>query len=158
MSAVALAHRQVSDAAKPYESRWTLRALLGVDKELYHMFREQQQLWNAALVTGDAADIAEQTAAMCRGWQAITQRMDAADIPDDAYLMGFDPSTGTRVAIGDQVAARDRVRELHGEKVIWLTPAECAVLLARTQELAAIKGLFPGAEIIELYPSEPRVA
>jgi hypothetical protein len=60
------------------------------------------------------------------------------------------------VAIGDQIAARDRVRELHGERVIWLTPAEVATLLSSTQTIASMKRLFPGAELIDLYPAEPK--
>jgi hypothetical protein len=146
---VARAHAAVADAARPFESRWTLRSLAVVDKELYLRFREQQDDWNAALVTGDAEDIAEQTAAMCRGWAAAFAAM--GDRPDNAYLIGFDPETGTRVAISDQAAARERV----GDGAIWLTPNECAVLLGRVQPLAEMKGLFPGAEIIEL---KPRVA
>jgi hypothetical protein len=84
--------------------------------------------------------------------------MEEAGAPDDAYLIGYDPITGMRVAIGDQLAARDRVREIHGEKTIWLTPHEVASMLAATQALAMLKDLFPGSELIELYPTEPRVA
>ena len=43
----------VSEAARPYESRWTLRALLGVDPELYEKFRGQQQDWERALLKGE---------------------------------------------------------------------------------------------------------
>ena len=78
-----------------------------------------------------------------------------ADTPDDAYLLGVCPRTGTKVAIGDQVAARARVREIHGEQVIWMTPHECASLLASQQTVASLKRLFPGAELIDLYPNEP---
>ena len=152
------AHVRVSQAARPYESRWTLRALLAADPELYSKFREQQALWNAALITGDEGDIAEQTGAMCRGWAAITLRMEESGAPDDAYLIGVCPRTGTRVAIGDQIAARDRVRELEGERTIWLTPHEVATLMGSAQTLASLKGLFPGAELIDLYPTEPQAA
>jgi hypothetical protein len=153
MSVVARAHRAVSEAAKPFESRWTLRALLAEDKELYHRFREQQGLWNAALVTGSEIEIADQTAAMCRGWHAIAQRMDEAGVPDNAYLIGVDEETGTQVAIGDQLATRDRVREVHGEKTIFLTPSEVATLLTSTTVITSLKNLFPGAELLEIRPS-----
>lgn len=156
MSLGARSHRLVSEAARPFESRWTLRALYAEDKELYLRFREQQALWSEALVTGSEIDIEDQTAAMCRGWHAIARRMEEAGAPDDAYLIGVDPNTGMRVAIGDQLAARDRVREIDGEKTIWLTPHEVATLLASTQVIASLKNLFPGAELIDLYPSEPR--
>lgn len=152
---VGRAYREVSAAAKPYESRWTLRALAVVDRELYLRFREQQALWEQALLAGTADEVSEQTAAMCRGWAAIALRLDQADAPDDAYMIGVCPRTGTRVAIGDQVAARDRVREIEGERTIWLTPHEVATLLGSQQALASLKNIFPGAELIDLYPGEP---
>ena len=80
---------------------------------------------------------------------------DGGTRPDDAYLLGVCPRTGTKVAIGDQTAARARVREVHGEAVIWLTPHECASLLASQQTVASLKRLFPGAELFDLYPHEP---
>lgn len=153
MSLVARSHRLVSEAARPFESRWTLKALYAEDKELYHRFREQQSLWNAALVTGSDIEIDDQTAAMVRGWQAIHSRMDEAEVPDDAYLIGVDTETGTQVAIGDRLAARDRVREVHGAQTVFLTPSEVAVLLASTQVVTSLKRLFPGAELLEIRPS-----
>jgi hypothetical protein len=147
-------YRQVADAASAFESRWTLNALRRVDPELHARFLEQEHLWDAALVTGTDAEIEEQTAAMCRGWAKVTARMQAE--PDDAYLLGM-ASNGLKVAISNQRAAMARVRELHGEHVCFLTPDECATMLAAQQELARIKGAFPGAEVIELYPQERRL-
>lgn len=147
------AHRLVAEAARPFESRWTLKALYAEDKELYHRFREQQSLWSAALVTGSDVEIEDQTAAMCRGWHRITECLDTAGTPDDAYQIGVDPETGTQVAIGDQLAARDRVREIHGAQTIFLTPSEVAVLLASTQVVTSLKRLFPGAELLEIRSS-----
>ena len=92
---------------------------------------------------------------MVRAWQVIYRRMEAVGAPDDAYVLGVCPRTGTRVAIGDQTAARARVRELHGEQVIWLTPHEVATLLASHQVAASLKRLFPGAELLDLHPDEP---
>ena len=147
-------YRQVADAASAFESRWTLRALKRVDPELAALLSEQERLWGEALVTGSEAEIEEQTAAMCRGWAKVTARMQ--DEPDDAYLIGMAPN-GLKVAIGNQRAAMARVREMHGEAVIFVTPDECATMLAAQQELAKIKGAFPGAEIIDLYPRERRL-
>lgn len=146
------AHRSVSDAARPYESRWTLRALQSLDPDLHARFREQQDLWHAALVTGDDDEVREQTEAMCRGWSAICRRMEGQ--PDDSYLLGTDPRTGLKVAISAQQAAMDRVREVHGERVVWVTPDEVATLLSAQQGIASIKGAFPGAQLIDLYPEE----
>lgn len=154
MSLLARSHRLVSEAARPFESRWTLRALYAEDKELYLRFREQQALWSEALVTGSEIDIQEQTDAMCRGWHAIVLRMDEAGAPDDAYLIGVDTETGVQVAIGDQLAARDRVKDVHGAQTIFLTPSEVATLLASSQVITSLKRLFPGAELIEIRPSK----
>jgi hypothetical protein len=96
----------VANAAKPDASRWTLRVLLSVEPDLYAMFRGQQRLWEAALVTGEDADVNHQTTAMVRMGQAIARRME--DMPDDACLLGVCLRTETKVAIGDQIEARAR--------------------------------------------------
>ena len=92
---------------------------------------------------------------MCRGWAAIARAMETAGAEDDAYLLGFHGATGTKVAIGEQKHAIARVRELHGDKVIWITPDEVAALVGGMELLKAAKGVFPNAEIINLYPNEP---
>ena len=84
---------------------------------------------------------------MVRGWAAITAAM--ADLPDDAYLIGHDDHSGVRVAISDQKAARARVEELYGEQIIFITPSEIATLLGRSDTIRTLKGLFPGAELLQ---------
>ena len=144
---------RVSRAAAPFESRWTLRALLRHDPELYERLLDQQSLYHQALITGGPDDVEEQSAAMCRGWAAVTRVMESAAVPDDAYLLGF--HGGTRVAIGEQKHAIARVRNLHGDQVVWITPDEVAALVAGMETLKAAKSLWPDAEIIRLYPKEP---
>ena len=144
--------RRVSEAAAPFESRWTLRALQRIDPDLHDRLVEQQQLYHEALVTGDSSDVEEQAAAMCRGWAAVARTMEAASVPDDAYLLGF--HGGTRIAIGEQKHAMARVRELHGASVIWITPDEVAALVAGLEAIKTAKSLWPDAEIIRLYPKE----
>jgi len=152
---IAAVMRRVSEAAVPFESRWTLRALQRLDPELHDRLLDQQSLYHEALVTGEAEDVDEQSAAMCRGWAAVTRVMAAASVPDDAYLLGIHGGTGTRVAIGEQLHAIARVREIHGDQVIWITPDEVAALVAGLEALKAAKALWPDAEIIRLYPKEP---
>jgi hypothetical protein len=94
---------------------------------------------------------------MCRGYVKAVQTMDSAAEPDDAYQLGQDPRTGFRVAIGEQKASAERVRELHGDTVIWTTPDEVAAILAGIEgfrPIAAIKRLFPGAEVLDVRPDE----
>ena len=150
---VAAVMRRVSDAAAPFESRWTLRTLQRLEPELFERFADQQGLYHEALVTGTPDDVEEQSAAMCRGWAAVTRAMEAAGAPDDAYLLGF--HAGTRVAIGEQKHAIARVRELHGDQVVWITPDEVAALIAGLEAIKVAKSLWPDAEIIRLYPKEP---
>ena len=146
---------QVGEAARSFESRWTLAALKRVDAGLHRRFTEQQDLYHQAQITGSDHEVEEQAAAMCRGWAAVTRAMAAAGAEDDAYLLGFHGATGTRIAIGEQKHAIARVRELHGDKVIWITPDEVAALVGGMELLKAAKGVFPDAEIINLYPNEP---
>ena len=146
---------QVGQAAEAFESRWTLAALERVEADLHQRFAEQQDLYHQALITGDEHDVEEQAAAMCRGWAAVAQAMEAAGVEDDAYLLGFHPRTGTRVAIGEQKHAIARVRELHGDKVVWITPDEVAAMVGGMEAIKAVKGVFPDAEVINLYPAEP---
>jgi hypothetical protein len=142
----------------PFESRWTLAALRRADADLHRRFRDQQALFDSAMLTGSAGDIERHGAAMCRGYAVAIQALERAAEPDDAYMLGQDGHTGFRVAIGQQKAAASRMRELHGDRVVWLTPDEVAAIVANLESfkpIAAIKRLFPGAEMLDLYPDAP---
>lgn len=149
---------EVSTAALAFERRWTVAALKRVDPVLAGRLREQQSLFDRATVLGGAEEIERQGAAMCRGYAATVRAMEAAAEPDCSYVIGKCPRTGFTIAIGEQKAAADRVREIHGERVVWVTPNELASIMNNIEAfkpIAAIKRLFPGAEVIERYPDEP---
>lgn len=152
--------KKQSEAAAWYESRWTLRALLRTDHNLHELIQEQLSLFHEACLLGEDAEIVEQGEAMCRGWMAAVRRMEQSGEPDDAYLLG--QHGGTVVAIGAQRAASARVRELHGDRVVWLTPDEVAAMFAGIQDVGKVKALWPDAEIVEVrnklidrYADEP---
>jgi len=148
----------VSSAACAFESRWTLAALRRVDGDLARRLFEQRGLFDQACVTGTAEEVDLQGAALCRGYAAAVQTLSQAQAPDDAYMLGADPVSGLKVAIGDQKAAAARVREIHGERVVWVTPDECASLLASVEAfkfVGAVKQFFPGAEIVDRYADQP---
>jgi hypothetical protein len=148
----------VADAALPFEARWTMAALKRTDPELHRRLVEQRGLFDAAMVTGRPEEIAAHGAAMVRGYARAVQVLDQATVPDDAYMLGQDPRSGFRVAIGEQKAAVQRVRELHGDTLIWVTPDEVAAILANLEAfkpIAVIKRLFPGAEILDVRPGDP---
>jgi hypothetical protein len=149
---------EVSGAALAFEQRWTAAALKRVDPDLSRRLHEQRGLFDRSLITGTADEIETQGSAMCRGYAAAVRALEGAGEPDDAYVIGKCPRTGFTVAIGSQKAAADRVREVHGERVVWVTPDEVASLLNSVEAfkpIAAIKRLFPGAEIVDRYADEP---
>jgi hypothetical protein len=148
----------VAEAALPFEARWTLAALNRVDADLYRRLRDQQVLFDQALVIGAPEDIELHGAALCRGYAIAIQVLEHATEPDNAYLLGQDPRTGFRIAIGQQKAAAGRVRKVHGDKVVWITPDEVATIVAHLEgfkPIMLIKQFFPGAEILDLHPGEP---
>jgi hypothetical protein len=148
----------VAEAALPFESRWTLGALRRVDRDIHRRLFEQRALFDKALITGTPEEIELHGAALCRGYGVAIQTLERAAEPDDSYMLGMDGRTGFRVAIGQQKAAAQRVRELYGESVVWITPDEVAMIMANNEAfrpIAAIKQLFPGAEILHVHPGEP---
>lgn len=150
-------HGQIMAAAEMFERRWSLRALQRVDPELHRLLLEQRDLTGDAMVRGELAEVDRQAAAMVRGWNAARAAMEAASAPDDAYFVGVDHKTGTRVAIGERAAA-GRVAEVHGQRCILVTPDEVATMMAGLEgfkTIAAIKNALPGAEIIDIYPDQP---
>jgi hypothetical protein len=145
----------VSLSAAAFESRWTMRTLKRVDAELCQAVDEQRQLYHEARLIGNEQQIKEHGEAMCRGWSAAVKRMEQEQEPDDSYILG--QSGGITVAIGVQQSASARVRELHGDRTIWLTPDEVASMFVGLQDIAKVKALWPGAEIVrvERYPDDP---
>lgn len=153
----------IGRAAAAFESRWTIAALRRVDPDLCARLLEQRALTDEALVTGSLDEARKHAAAMCRGYAAVARRLDEAKVEDDAYLVGFDSTTGTRIAIGEQRAAAERVREIHGERIVWVTPDELAALVASLEAfkaIALVKSYFPGAEYrpIDTYADQPAKA
>jgi hypothetical protein len=118
---------------------------------------DQVNLFGEACVTGTAQEIETHGEATVRGYGKAVEAMQNAQIEDDAYQLGIDMVTGTKVAIGTQKAAVQRVRSVHGTDVIFVTPDEVARMLAGIESfkmIGAVKRLFPGAEIIDRYPEE----
>jgi hypothetical protein len=147
--------REVGDAAAVFEGRWSLGALARVDAGLAQLLADQIADYHAARLTGTMTELKEEAAACKRGYLKCAAVMEAAEVQDDAYLLGIDTATGMRVAIGDRRASAARVCELHGRNVVWLNPDEVARLWASIQGLRridAVKEQFPGAEVVDLRP------
>ena len=147
---------EVSAAALPFERRWTWLALRRVDDGLGRKLFEQRGLFDEACITGSVDDIETHGGAMCRGYAAAVRALEAAEAPDDSYMLGQCPQSGFRVAVGQQKAALDRVREIAGNEVVWITPDEVAVLMASVESFkfaGVVKQMFPGAEVVKRYAS-----
>jgi hypothetical protein len=141
---------RVSDAALPFEARWTEAALRRIDPALHARLRKQRELFNAALENGTIDDVVEHGAAMVRGYVAVVAVMAAAGAADDAYQIGRGPS-GLTIAVGPKPCCA-RLHELYGDTVQWLSADEIAAIIemdARFKALAEVKRVFPGAEIKE---------
>jgi hypothetical protein len=149
--------KKVTEAALQLERRWTYAALRRVSPVIWRALHEQRDLFAEVCVTGRPREIVDHGEATVRGYQAAVQALEAAEEPDDAYMLGVDLVTGLKVAIGQQRAAVHRVMEVHGNAVIWVTPDEVARMLAGLESfkaIGAVKKMFPGAEVIDRYEAE----
>jgi hypothetical protein len=147
----------ISQAALDLEARWTYSALRRVSPDIALRLHDQRNLFAEACVNGTRREIVKQGEALCRGYAAAVRALEQSGETDDGYMLGTDLVTGTKIAIGFQRAALPRIREIHGEAVIWVTPDECARMLAGLESfksIGAVKRLFPGAEILDRYPDE----
>jgi hypothetical protein len=143
---------EVSKAVACFEARWTWPTLERIDLDLADDLREQKDLFDHAMERGSNDDIERHGAAMCRGYRmvcAVLEEVGAAAAPDDAYQLGTDIESGTRVAIGIQKAALDQIDKIEGQSpVIFVTPDEVAAMIAnpaKARAIASVKRMFPGA-------------
>jgi len=148
----------ITTAASAFEARWTMLALKRVDRDLHDALRDQQALYYEAHMHGTPADIEAQGRGLVRGYAAAVNAMEQAEQADDAYMIGR--HNGMVVVISDQKAVQSRLTEVvsTGERAILMSPDEVALLMGSIEglsTLAAIKKLFPGAEVIERYPDQP---
>jgi hypothetical protein len=141
-----LAIQRVSAAAAAFEARWAYATLATHAPELHARFSEQRALFLGA-VEKASSDLETQTQAMIRAYTAITRRMEEAGAADDAYLVAtYQDMT---VAIGRNRASEARVREVYGDKAMFLIPEEVAVLAVELGDVVkAVKEMWPGAEIV----------
>lgn len=143
----------VGPAESAFRSRWRLSTLARVNADLHNMLCEQIVLYNTALITGTDKEAQIQAEAMVRGWRAACGALEGPALPDDAYQIGFDLNTGTRVVIAEQAASIGRVQSHRGERVVIVTPDEVARMVAGMGLIAEAKSFFPDAEILSVGPA-----
>lgn len=142
----------VSPAESAFRSRWRLSTLQRINPDLHDMLLEQMALYETALVTGSDAEAKLQSEAMVRGWRAACAALEAPLQSDDAYLVGWDAGTATKVVISDQRSSVGRVQIKDGERVLMVTPDEVARVIGGMRMIAEAKAIFPDAEIVQLSP------
>jgi hypothetical protein len=147
----------VAPAETAFRSRWRLSTLKRVNPDLHQMLCEQIDLYDDALLRGSDADLKAQAEAMVRGWRAACSALEAPLQADDAYFVGQDWESGTRVVISDCRQSVGRVQAIKDQagnpgKVIMITPDEVARMVAGLNMIAAAKSVFPDAEVISIYP------
>ena len=74
---------KVSEAALPFESRWTEAALRRIDPVMHERFLAQRELFNAMLEKGTLDEVGEHGAALVRAYVAVVATMEAAGGPDE---------------------------------------------------------------------------
>ena len=149
--------KDVNEAAAQFEARWTVIGLRRHDHDLAVRLHEQREIFAEACAAGEPNEVQVQGAALVRGYAAAVRAMEEAELPDDSYVLGVCPTTGFKIAIGNNKASIARVAELDGDEVVWVSPDELATLMAKAEgfkTVAAIKRKFPGAEVVERYAGE----
>src|SRR5215468_3619709 len=101
---------RVSDAALPFEARWTNAALRRIDPALHGRFGKQRELFNVALENGTIDEVAEHGAATVRDDVAVLTATQAAGATDDGYQIGCGPNDLSVVI--DTTPCGDRLKEL----------------------------------------------
>lgn len=129
-------HDQVDAARVEFEKQWQPSSLAVVDNELYERFRQQEELWNAAYMTGTAEDIEVQAGGMVRAYQAASKRLEGHRMT--AFLVGHDQERGKSVCISGHSESVPYAERGTDYPVIWVTPDAVARLVARTQEMGII--------------------
>lgn len=142
----------VAPAEAAFRSRWRMSTLERLDRDLHDRVEEQRALYDSAILKGSETEARMQAEAMVRGWRAACQRMEHPLQPDDAYFVGLDLKTGTKVVIAECKQSAARAQQVEGERCVFLTPHEVAAMLGGLEVLKQSKTLFPDAEIVEVYP------
>jgi predicted exporter len=149
-STVADALSLTAPAEAAFRSRWRLSTLARIAPELHQALTEQIQLYDTAMLTGRDDEVKLQSEAMVRGWRAACKTLEQPLNDDDAYFVGQDPKTGTKLVIGQCKQSIARVQSIEGSRAIFMTPDELAVIVAGLDIIAQAKTLFPDAEVVEM--------
>ena len=140
---------RVTAAALGFEARWTRDAVRNHNPQLAAI-QEQLDRFETAMDVGTSTEVETEGGRLCRAYALISAKLAAANVPDDAYMIGRDNATGLEIIIASTPAAGEQARK-HHPAAKWFSPDEVAMLIsldARAMKIAAVKAEFPGAEIM----------
>ena len=143
---------RINEAALAFERRWTRTALRNYNTKLADAFEQALNNYASAADSGGSTEIDNAGKRLVRAYAVISAALQAANVPDDAYMIGTDAQSGTMIIIAATPAAGEFARQQH-PLAKWFSPDEVATLIAmdeRAQKIAAVKASFPGAEIINV--------
>ena len=138
----------VAPAEAAFRSRWRMRTLERIDKDLHDRLAEQIDLYSTALISASADELQEQSGAMARGWAAGCRVMEQQ--PHDAYLVGLDWATKARVVISDQKQSIQHLPAIDGVRTLAVSPEEVAKLFGGLGIVSLTKEVFPNAELLSV--------
>lgn len=145
----------IARAASAYEARWSWLALRRVDPDIAGRLDRQRKLYETAKATRSIDGVTQQGQGLCRGYRKAVEAMEAAQEPEDNYLVGQCPRTGLRIVISDNPGVAQTAGESMG--CGWFSPDEIAALFADTEgarALMAVKRAWPGATIQSVTSTE----
>lgn len=142
---------KVNAAATGFEARWTRLAVRRLNPKWADALDGVLDDYARAMTIGTASEIAETGARLCRAYGAMAAELQAARAPDDAYMIGRDPASRLEIIIAATPAAAEYARKTASRFGKAFSPDEIATIIAldaRAQKIAAVKAVFPGAEIV----------
>lgn len=145
----------VSEAARTFEARWSMLSLQRINPDLASALQAERDAFDQATLVGSSEDIESLGASVCRGFATALHAMELAGAADTAYLLGADPVTGFRLAIGMSKGSALRVLERCGPEYRFYTPDELAAIPGarivggdrQVDFITSVKKLFPAAEL-----------
>lgn len=143
-------HRNVETVRAAFDARWTMSALERVDAPLAEKLRTQVSKFHRSLVVSDLDEVEKHGAATVRGYRRAIDVMEAAEVEDDAYLVGQDSQSGLRVVVARSNATLTHDPKRFGENAFVVQVDELARLFASTPNfavLAAAAKSFPGCGV-----------
>ena len=139
---------ETDKVAVEMEAKWGVdRLRIIVDASLREKFDRQRYLLNRAIERGNLEDVRREAKRMATAWRVLDRAAEQMDRPNRP-LQVWEVAVGSGVAAIVQTDEDARKVLADGRHVAVYTLAEVGRLLAGFPHLAAVKAVFPGAQVI----------